>query len=117
MEGALKGAKDWAHVVALYDQLLIQRPSVIVELNRAVAVSMVDGPEKGLAIVNRLFYVGGLDNYGLAHSTRAEFCHQLGMAEEARASYNQALSLTTQAAQRRFLEARLHELSQKIEHE
>ncbi len=111
MEGALDGNKNWEKIVSRYDQLLSLKPSAIVELNRAVAVAMVDGPEEGLAIVDRLLAVGGLQGYGMAHSTRAEFCRRLGRFDEAVGSYTRALALTTQAAQRRFLEQRVKELS------
>lgn len=115
MEGALAGTKDWRRIVALYDQLLYQKPSVIVELNRAVAVAMAEGPSQGLAIVDRLLAEGGLEDYALAHSTRADFCRRLCRLEESLASYTHALTLTNQAAQRRFLQQRVKEVSADLQ--
>ena len=80
------------------------------ELNRAVAVAMRDGPAAGLALVDELLARGELDDYYLAHSARADLCRRLGNAAEARKSYGRALELTRQASERRFLEGRLAEL-------
>jgi RNA polymerase sigma-70 factor, ECF subfamily len=82
-------------------------PSPVVELNRAVAVSMRDGPASGLALVDALLAGGDLDDYYLAHSVRADLCRRLGKAGDARTSYKRALDLTRQASERRFLEKRL----------
>src|SRR5262249_30723643 len=101
---------DWTQIVGLYDVLLRAAPSPVVELNRAVAVAMRDGPEAGLALVDAIFERGELADYHLAHSTRADLCRRLGRAADARASYERALSLTRLEPERRFLEGRLQEL-------
>ena len=103
-------ATDWAQIVGLYDVLLEMQPSPVVELNRAVAVAMRDGPAAGLALVEAILARGELSEYHLAHSARADLCRRLGRAEDARRSYQRALDLTRQAAERRFLERRLAEL-------
>ncbi|MBI4528681.1 MAG: RNA polymerase sigma factor [Deltaproteobacteria bacterium] len=104
-------ATDWAQIVGLYDVLLRADPSPVVELNRAVAVAMRDGPAAGLALIDAILARGDLANYHLAHSARADLCRRLGRMAEARASYERALSLTQQEPERRFLERRLTELS------
>ncbi len=101
---------DWAQIVGLYDVLLQAESSPVVELNRAVAVAMRDGPSAGLALVDDILSRGDLTNYHLAHSARADLCRRLGRTAEARASYQRALSLTQQEPERRFLEKRLNEL-------
>ncbi|NOU10968.1 MAG: RNA polymerase sigma factor [Nitrospira sp.] len=101
---------DWAQIVALYDLLLQTEPSPIIELNRAVAIAMRDGPAKGLALVDALLERGELAQYHLAHATRADFCRRLGRKADARASYERALALAKQEPERRFLEKRLEEL-------
>jgi RNA polymerase sigma-70 factor, ECF subfamily len=101
---------DWAQIVALYDVLLRAEPSPVVELNRAVAVAMRDGPAAGLALVDALLDQGDLAQYRLAHATRADLCRRLGKAKEARAAYERALALTEQAAERRFIERRIADL-------
>jgi RNA polymerase sigma-70 factor (ECF subfamily) len=101
---------DWAQIVSLYDLLLQIIPSPVVELNRAVAVAMRDGPQAGLELVDAILARGDLTNYYLAHATRADLCRRLGRKAEARAAYQRALELTQQAAERRFLERRLHDL-------
>ena len=100
-------ATDWAQIVGLYDALLRRDPSPVVELNRAVALAMRDGPEAGLAVVEALLARGDLADYRLAHAARADLCRRLGRAAEARKSYQRALELTQQAPERRFLERRL----------
>jgi RNA polymerase sigma-70 factor (ECF subfamily) len=100
-------ATDWAQIVALYDLLMRADPSPVVELNRAVAVAMRDGPLAGLALIDTILSRGDLVNYHLAHSARADLCRRLGRTAEARASYEQALSLTQQEPEQRFLERRL----------
>ncbi|HXS53647.1 MAG TPA: RNA polymerase sigma factor [Usitatibacter sp.] len=105
------GATDWAQIVGLYDVLVDLQPSPVVELNRAVAVAMRDGPKAGLTLVDAILARGELADYALAHAARADLCRRLGRAGEARAAYAKALGLTAQAAQRRFLERRLSELS------
>jgi RNA polymerase sigma-70 factor (ECF subfamily) len=103
-------ATDWAQIVGLYDVLARAEPSPVVELNRAVAVAMRDGPEAGLALVDAILARGDLADYRLAHAARADLCRRLGRTGEARASYERALALTQQEPERRFLERRLAEL-------
>jgi len=98
---------DWREIVGLYDLLLRFTPSPIVELNRAVAVAMRDGPEVGLAALDALLADGELDKYQLAHAARADFCRRLGRNAEARRAYARAIELTVQGPARRFLEKRL----------
>ena len=88
-------------------------PSPIVELNRAVAVAMRDGPESGLALIDAILARGDLADYRLAHAARADLCRRLGKKPEARAAYERALALTRQEPERRFLERRLEELGNK----
>ncbi|MGH7789480.1 MAG: RNA polymerase sigma factor [Candidatus Binatia bacterium] len=104
-------ATDWAQIVGLYDALARVEPSPVVELNRAVAVAMRDGPEAGLALVDALLARGELADYHLAHSARADLCRRLGRTAQARASYERALALTQQEPERRFLARRLSELA------
>jgi RNA polymerase sigma-70 factor (ECF subfamily) len=99
--------------VGLYDVLLRADPSPVIELNRAAAVAMRDGPIAGLRIIDALFARGELRNYALAHSARAELCRRLGWMDEAIDSYRSALSLTSQEPQRRFIEGRIGELSSR----
>jgi RNA polymerase sigma-70 factor (ECF subfamily) len=103
-------ATDWAQIVGLYDVLLRADPSPVVELNRAVAVAMRDGPAAGLAAVDAILARGELDDYHLAHSVRADLCRRLGRTADARAAYQRAMNLTQQGSERRFLERRLAEL-------
>jgi RNA polymerase sigma-70 factor (ECF subfamily) len=103
-------ATDWREIVGLYDLLLRAEPSPVVELNRAVAVAMRDGPAAGLKLIDTIFARRELENYHLAHAARADLCRRLGRIEEARAAYEQALSLTQQEPERRFLQRRLTEL-------
>lgn len=103
-------ATDWNEIVGLYDLLLRVAPSPIIELNRAVAITMRDGAEAGLRIVDELLASGGLKEYHLAHSARADFCRRLGRTADAKTAYTQALALTQQEPERRFLEKRLAEL-------
>jgi RNA polymerase sigma-70 factor, ECF subfamily len=100
-------ATDWAQIVGLYDVLVRAEPSPVVELNRAVAVTMRDGPSAGLTLVDAILARGDLQDYHLAHSARAELCLRLGRTPEARASYQRALELARQEPERRFLERRL----------
>jgi RNA polymerase sigma-70 factor (ECF subfamily) len=104
-------ATDWTQIVGLYDVLLRAEPSPVVELNRAVAMAMRDGPAKGLSIIDAILARGDLENYHLAHAARADLCRRLGRTAEARTSYERALSLAQQEPERRFLERRLRELS------
>jgi RNA polymerase sigma-70 factor (ECF subfamily) len=109
-EAPSAGETDWVQIGALYDLLLRAEPSPIIELNRAVAVAMRDGPAKGLELVDALLKGGELAQYHLAHATRADFCRKLGMQSDARVSYERALALAKQEPERRFLEKRLAEL-------
>lgn len=101
---------DWPQIVALYDALLRLAPSPVIELNRAVAVALRDGPAEGLKLVEAILERGELAGYHLAHSARADFCRRLGRSQEARLSYQRALALTQQEPERRFLRKRLQEL-------
>ena len=103
-------ATDWAQVMSLYDMLLLASPSPVVELNRAVALAMRDGPAAGLTRVDELLEGGELGDYYLAHSVRGELCRRLGRTAEAREAYRRALDLTQQAPEQRYLERRLAEL-------
>jgi RNA polymerase sigma-70 factor (ECF subfamily) len=109
-EAAVASETDWTQIVGLYDVLMRASPSPVVELNRAVAVAMRDGPMAGLALIDTILGRGDLADYSLAHSARADLCRRLGKTGDARASYERALSLTRQEPQRRFLERRLAEL-------
>ena len=103
-------ATDWTQIVRLYDMLLQTNPSPVVELNRAVAVAMCEGPMAGLALIDGILTRGELGNYHLAHAARADLCRRLGRTAEARVSYERALILTQQEPERRFLKRRLSEL-------
>jgi RNA polymerase sigma-70 factor (ECF subfamily) len=103
-------ATDWRQIVALYDRLLRIQPSPVVQLNRAVAIAMCDGPEAGLAHIDAVLEHGELANYYLAHSARADMCRRLGRTAEARASYEKALALTQQEPERQFLQERIRQL-------
>ncbi len=106
-DAAEASATDWSQIVALYDQLLAFMPTSIVALNRAIAVAEVDGPASALALVQAL----ALDDYYLFHATRADFLDRLGRIKEASEAYAQALALTQNEAERRFLVGRLHTVS------
>ena len=101
---------DWRQIVTLYDLLLRAEPSPVIELNRAVAVAMRDGPEAGLNLVDTLLARGDLDGYHLAYAAKADLCRRLGRKAEAVAAYERALSLSLQEPERRFLERRLSDL-------
>ena len=109
-EAATAAATDWDEIVGLYDALLAVDPSPVIELNRAVAVAMRDGPAAGLAIVDAILGRGDLGDYHLAHAARADLCRRLGKAADARASYRRAIELARQEPERRFLEQRVAEL-------
>src|SRR5207253_8823478 len=109
-EAAEAAATDWAEIVALYDALSRADSSPVIELNRAVAVAMRDGPAAGLALVDAILNRGDLVDYRLTHATRAELSRRLGKTADARESYERALALTRQEPERRFLERRLAEL-------
>ena len=93
-EAETTNATDWRQIVALYSRLARIQPSPVVELNRAVAVAMRDGPEFGLTLIDAVLARGELANYHLAHSARADLCRRLGRMAEARPSYEKALALT-----------------------
>jgi RNA polymerase sigma-70 factor, ECF subfamily len=101
---------DWAEIVGLYEVLTRIEPTPVVELNRAVAMAMRDGPAAGLALVDAILDRGDLRDYRLAHAARADLCRRLGKTADARASYKRALALTKQEPERRFLERRLRNL-------
>ncbi|MBK8857098.1 MAG: RNA polymerase sigma factor [Opitutaceae bacterium] len=103
-------ATDWRQICALYAALLAMQPSPVVELNRAAAVAMHEGPAAGLALIDALLARGELQDYHLAHSARADLCRRLGRRDEAAAAYRQALALVRSDAEKRFLEQRLREL-------
>jgi len=109
-EAPSAAATDWAQIVALYGLLAQLEPSPVVELNRAVAVAMRDGPLTGLELIDAILARGHLSDYHLAHAARADLSRRLGRTAEARASYERALALTRQETERRFLEGRLREL-------
>jgi len=109
-EAADAAATDWAQIVGLYDVLARINASPVIELNRAVAVAMRDGPAAGLALVDAILARNDLADYHLTHAVRADLCRRLGRAAEARVSYRLALALTRQEPERRFLERRLREL-------
>ena len=103
-------ATDWRRIVALYDRLLQIQPSPVVQLNRAVAIAMRDGPEAGLTQIDAVLEQGELANYYLSHSARADMCRRLGRTAEARTSYEKALALTQQGPERQFLQERIRQL-------
>jgi RNA polymerase sigma-70 factor (ECF subfamily) len=103
-------ATDWAQIVGLYDVLIRVAPSPVVELNRAVAIAMRDGPAEGLLLIDAVLARGELDDYHLAHAARAELCRRLEKYEEARVAYERALALVQLEPERRFLERRLDKL-------
>lgn len=109
-QASTAAATDWAQIVALYGVLLRVEPSPVVELNRAVAVAMLDGPAAGLQLIDGILGRGDLTEYHLAYSARAELCRRLGRTPDARASYEQAIALSQQEPERRFLEQRLRDL-------
>jgi RNA polymerase sigma-70 factor (ECF subfamily) len=104
-------ATDWDEIAGLYDVLLRVEPTPVVELNRAVAIAMRDGPAEGLALIEALLARGDLKDYHLAHAARADLCRRLGKTAQARASYKRAIALARQSPERRFLERRLADLS------
>jgi RNA polymerase sigma-70 factor (ECF subfamily) len=105
-------ATDWSQIVALYDFLMRVDPSPIVELNRAAAIAMRDGPEAGLVLIDAILERGDLSDYHLTHSARADLCRRLGRKAEAKASYERALELVRQEPERRFIQRRIDELEQ-----
>ncbi len=109
-EAPTASATDWNQIVGIYEVLLRADPTPVVELNRAVAIAMRDGPEAGLALVEAILARGELADYYLAHSAKADLCRRLGHIPEAIAAYESALALTTQSPERRFIERRLTKL-------
>lgn len=108
-EAGSSATTDWRQIVALYSVLARIEPSPVVELNRAVAIAMLDGSEAGLRLIEPLL-AGDLADYQLAHSARADLCRRLGKKTEARASYQKALALARLEPERKFIEKRLQEL-------
>src|SRR5271155_4514651 len=109
-EASSSASTDWRQITLLYDRLIRMQPSPVVELNRAVAIAMCEGPEQGLRLIDGLLAREDLANYHLAHSARADLCRRLGRLPEARASYEKAFALARQEPERRFLAGRLREL-------
>ena len=109
-QAPIAAVTDWVQIVGLYDVLMRVDPSPVVELNRAAALAMRDGPPAGLVLIDAILTRGDLGNYHLAHAARADLCRRLGRTADARTSYERALSLTQQEPERRFLERRLAEL-------
>jgi RNA polymerase sigma-70 factor (ECF subfamily) len=109
-EAPAADATDWPQIVALYDLLLQATPSPVIELNRAVAVAMRDGPATGAALIDAILERGELADYHLCHAAKADLCRRLGRAAEARLAYERALALARQEPERRFLQRRLAEL-------
>jgi RNA polymerase sigma-70 factor (ECF subfamily) len=109
-QAAAPNDTDWAQIVILYDLLLRADLSPVIELNRAAAVAMRDGPEHGLRLIDAILDRGELRDYHVAHAARADLCRRAGRTAEAIASYRRALALTTQSAERRFIQRRLAEL-------
>jgi RNA polymerase sigma-70 factor, ECF subfamily len=107
-EAARPDDTDWAQIAVLYRELGRLAPSPVVDLNRAVAVAMADGPAAGLTLLDD---VGGLESYHLLHAARADLLRQLDRKEEATAAYERALELATNPAERAFLERRLREVA------
>ena len=110
-EAATPEATDWGQVVALYDILRRAEPSPVIELNRAVAVAMRDGPEAGLALIEEIHSQGELQGSHLAYAAQADFYRSLGRFSQAAEAYQKALELSTQEPEQRFLERRLQEMT------
>jgi len=109
-EASTASATDWAQIVGLYEVLLRADPSPVIELNRAAAIAMRDGPEAGLALIDAILVRGDLVDYHLAHAARGDLCRRMGRVAEAIGSYNRALELATQEPECRFITRRLNEL-------
>jgi RNA polymerase sigma-70 factor (ECF subfamily) len=114
-EAPSMAATDWHEIVGLYDALLAREATPVIELNRAVAVGMRDGPAAALASIDAILARGELKDYRFAHAARADMCRRLGRMEEARAAYERALALTRQEPERRFLERRLRECREPLQ--
>jgi RNA polymerase sigma-70 factor (ECF subfamily) len=104
-------ATDWNQIVGIYDVLLQAEPSPVVELNRAVAIAMRDGPAAGIGLIDAILARGELDDYHLTHAARADLCRRAGRTADARESYQRALALARQEPERQFLQRRLDELA------
>jgi RNA polymerase sigma-70 factor (ECF subfamily) len=113
-EAPTAAVTDWPQIAALYTLLLQIEPSPIIELNRAVAIAMRDGPQAGLELIDAILARGELQNYHLAHAARAELSRRLGRIEEAKVSYKVALELAQQEPERRFLRKQLSALGDGI---
>jgi len=109
-ESPSSAATDWAQIVGLYDVLVRAEPSSVIELNRAAAIAMRDGPEHGLALIDAILARGVLQDYHLTHAARADLLRRLGRKADARSAYERALELAVEEPERRLLERRLHEL-------
>jgi RNA polymerase sigma-70 factor (ECF subfamily) len=109
-EATTADATDWGEIVGVYDALLRIDPSPVVELNRAVAVAMRDGPAAGVRLIETILGRGDLQDYHLAHAAHADLCRRLGETAKARMSYQRAIALSRQDQERQFLERRLTEL-------
>ena len=109
-EASSASAADWPQIVGLYDVLLRTDPSPVIELNRAAAIAMRDGPEAGVALIDAILVRGDLTGYHLAHAARGDLCRRIGRVEDAINSYERALELATQEPERRFIAGRLNEL-------
>ena len=112
-EAPSTAATDWAQIVALYDVLLKAEPSAVIELNRAAAIAMRDGPAAGLELIDKILATGELLDYYPAHAARGELSRRLGRVSDARTAYRRTLELVTQEPERRFLERRLTELDSR----
>jgi len=110
-EAPSSAATDWAQIVGLYDVLVRAEPSSVIELNRAAAIAMRDGPEHGLALIDAILARGALQDYHLTHAARADLLRRLGRKADARSAYERALALAVEEPERRLLERRLRELS------
>ena len=111
-EAATAAQTDWGQIAALYDVLLQLEPSPVVELNRAVAIAMRDGPQAGLQLIDQILTRGDLGDYHLAYAAKADLCRRLGQNARAAEAYRQAIALSQQEPERRFLEKRLRELDE-----
>ena len=112
-EAPSAAATDWQQIAGLYEVLLRAEPSPVIELNRAAAIAMRDGPAHGLALIDAILARGELQEYHLAHAARADLLRRLGRKDEARAAYERALALAIEEPERRLIERRLRELSLK----
>jgi RNA polymerase sigma-70 factor (ECF subfamily) len=110
-EAKTPAATDWPQIAALYAELAVLAPSPVVELNRAVAVAMADGPQTGLGLMDRVAATGQLDSYPYLHAARADLLRRLGRLDDAAVAYRRARELTANAAEQVFLDRRIEEVS------